>query len=149
LVLEYNRTLEISCVVLSMRSEKCKKCGLVNAVGSFECARCGSGLVGGGIRRERTGPRDAARKFSLWPWIMLLAAGAVGYYLYDGVVKSYEEIATTDNKRAATERKDAPPGLSRTEYDNRRAGQYGSAVANSTAVNTSQQHTNEINKLMK
>jgi len=80
---------------------------------------------------------------------MLLAAGGVGYYFYQGILRSYEDIATTDDKRVATERKDAPPGLTRTEYDNRRAGQYGSAVANSPGLNTSQQHTNEINKLMK
>jgi len=133
-----------------MRSEKCKKCGLVNSVGSFGCKRCGSDLVGGSSHSKHSaGPRDAAKKFSLWPWILLLVIGGIGYYLYQGVERSYESVATSDDKRVATERKDAPPGLSRTEYDSRRAGQYGSAVANSPGLNTSQQHTNEINKLMK
>lgn len=133
-----------------MRSEKCKKCGLVNSVGSTGCKRCGSDLVGRAHNSRRAaGPRDAAKKFSLWPWILLLAVGGVAYYLYHGVEQSYQNVATTDDKRVATERKDAPPGLSRTEYDSRRAGQYGSAVANSPGLNTSQQHTNEINKLMK
>ena len=133
-----------------MRSEKCKQCGLVNSVGSSACKRCGSDLVDRGLRRTRAaGPREAARRFSLWPLILLLGAGGVGYYLYEGVQSSYQNVAATDDKRVATERKDAPPGLTRTEYDNRRAGQYGDAVANSQGLNTSQQHTNEINKLMK
>ncbi|MFL6374567.1 MAG: hypothetical protein ACJ73D_07885 [Pyrinomonadaceae bacterium] len=133
-----------------MKSEKCKQCGLVNSVGSSGCKRCGTDLVGRSFySTPNKGPRDAAKKFSLWPWIILLAIGCAGYYLYEGVQRSYENVATTDDKRVATERKDAPPGLTRTEYDNRRAGQYGSAVANSPGLNTSQQHTNEINKLMK
>ena len=133
-----------------MKSEKCKKCGLVNSAGSPACKRCGCDLAGGESWNKRApGPRDAAKRFSLWPWILLLAIGSVGYYLYQGVERSYENVATSDDKRVATERKDAPPGLSRTEYDSRRAGQYGSAVANSPGLNTSQQHTNEINKLMK
>ena len=75
--------------------------------------------------------------------------GAAGYYIYLGVVKSYEDVAATDDKRIATERKEAPPGLTRTEYDKRKAVQYGNAVSNSQGLATSQQHTNEINKLMK
>jgi hypothetical protein len=133
-----------------MRSEKCKKCGLVNPVGSSACRRCGAELAAGRVVGGRPrGPRAAAKRFSLWPWIGLLALGCVGYYFYSGVEQSYRNVATTDDKRVATERKDAPPGLSRTEYDNRRAGQYGNAVSNSQALATSQQHTNEINKLMK
>jgi len=95
------------------------------------------------------GPRAAAKRFSIWPWLLILAAGGVGYYLYSGVAASYQNVSAIDNKRVATEQKDAPPGLSRTEYDNRRAGQYGNAVSNSQGLATSQQHTNEINKLMK
>jgi hypothetical protein len=133
-----------------MKSEKCRQCGLVNSVSNLVCKRCGSDLVGRRLYSARSpGPRQAAKKFSLLPWIILLAIGGVGYYLYEGVLRSFEDVAATDNKRVATERKDAPPGLTRTEYDNRRAGQYGSAVANSTGLNTSQRHTNEINKLMK
>ncbi|MBV9240951.1 MAG: hypothetical protein JO314_02990 [Acidobacteria bacterium] len=123
---------------------------MVNSVGSQACKRCGSGLLAtGGGRAATKGPRAAAGKFSLWPWIILLAIGAVGYYLYQGVQRSYENVAATDDKRVATERKDAPPGLTRSEYDNRRAGQYGNAVSNSAAIANSQQHTDEINKLMK
>jgi hypothetical protein len=132
-----------------MRSEKCTQCGLVNSVRIAACKRCGSVLGDNSNHTENKGPRAAAKKFSLWPWIGLLAVGAVGYYLYGGLDRSYQNVAETDDKRVATERKDAPPGLSRTEYDNRRAGQYGNAVANSPGLATSQQHTNEINKLMK
>lgn len=133
-----------------MRSEKCTKCGLVNPVGADGCLRCGSRLAKMSPRSSGPqSPKEAARKFSLRPWIILLALGAIGYYLYSGVERSYENVAATDDKRVATERKDAPPGLTRTEYDNRRAGQYGNAITNSNSLATSQQHTNEINKLMK
>lgn len=133
-----------------MRSEKCHKCGLVNPLHSSACRRCGAGLAGSDTHRnENGGPRAAAKKFSLWPWLLLLGVAGVGYYLYNGVASSYQNVATTDDKRVATERKDAPPGLTRTESDNRRAGQYGNAVSNSQGLATSQQHTNEINKLMK
>jgi len=133
-----------------MRSEKCTHCGLVNPAGSDACRRCGLGLVKPGSHSSsRRSPKDAAKRFSLRPWLIILMIAAAGYYLYQGAEKSYENVATTDDKRVATERKDAPPGLTRTEYDNRRAGQYGTAVSNSQSLATSQQHTNEINKLMK
>lgn len=133
-----------------MRSEKCKSCGLVNPLGRDFCVRCGSDLNGNSrsLKRPRS-PRAAARKFAISPWVLLLAAGAVGYYLYSGVMRSYEDVTAAEANRMAAERHNAPPALSRTQNDQLRAGQSGKAVANSPGLTNSQQHTNEINKLMK
>ena len=130
---------------------KCRKCRLVNPAGADACRRCGSDLAEARttVPNRPTSTRVAAKRFSLWPWIGILAAGAAGYYLYSGVEKSYEDVAAAEANRVATERKDAPPGLTRTQYDQRRAGQYGNAVQNSPALATSAEHNNQINKMMK
>jgi len=72
---------------------------------------------------------------------------AAAWYLYKGVEKSFEEVQ--DVNRVAQQPKPNPAPLSRTEYDQQRAGQSGNAVKGSQGINAGQQHTNEINQLMK
>jgi hypothetical protein len=132
-----------------MPNSKCSHCGLVNTSSDFECRRCQSALHKNLSTRDK-GPRDAARRSSpLWTLLIITVICAGAWYLYKGVEKSFEQVQADDVHRVAQQPKANPAQpLSRTEYDQQRAGQSGNAVQGSQGINASQQHTAEINKLM-
>jgi len=138
----------LSPEVPAMSSPKCPSCGLVNQLSDSFCRRCQSEI---NIRKHRAGvlgPREAARRSS--PLLSLLALAVIGgavYYVYNGMEKSVEQVQVNDAKRTANQAKQ-DSGLSRSQYDQQRAGQYGSAIQSSQGLNASQQHTNEINQLI-
>lgn len=80
----------------------------------------------------------------------MLAAVAGGlYYVFLGTGQSVNEVNTNDAKRVASQpAQQQPAGLSRTEYDRQRAGQYGSAVQDSPSLTASQKHNEETQRLM-
>ena len=131
-----------------MPNSKCSHCGLVNSPSDFECRRCQSQLHKNLSTRDK-GPREAARRSSpLWTLLIITVISAGSWYLYIGIEKSFEQVGADDVNRVAQQPKPNNPPLSRTQYDQQGSGQYGNAVQGSQSLNASQQHTNEINKLM-
>ncbi len=130
-----------------MPNSKCPGCGLVNTASDKFCRRCEAEIyVYKGKTRDK-GPGDAARRSSpLWTLLIITLIGAGAWYLYKGVERSFGQVQ--DVNGVAQQPKANPAPLSRTQYDQQRAGQYGNAVQGSQGLNASQQHTNEINKLM-
>ena len=132
-----------------MSSSKCSSCGLVNLSSDHFCRRCQAEININKPKGKPIGPRDAARRSS--PFYSLLAltlVGAAGWYIYHGMERSVEQVQANDQKRIANQVKQNPEGLSRTQYDQQRAGQYGNAIQNSPGLSASQSHTNQINQLI-
>ena len=133
-----------------MNRVKCSQCDLVNLASDPLCRRCGQGLgsvkTGGQVPR---GPREAARSSSSLYTLLAVAlvAGAVAYF-YSGVEKSLNEVNANDANRIAAQPKKQPEGLSRSEFEKQRAGQYGNAIQNSPGLAASQKRLEETQKLM-
>ena len=80
--------------------------------------------------------------------MIALVCGVV-YYFYSGVQQSIEEVNMNEAKRVGSQPIERPaPGLSRTQYDQQRAGHYGTAVANSQSLNAHQQRVSETEKAL-
>jgi preprotein translocase subunit SecG len=117
----------------------------------MNCRRCG-GKIGGENMRSNSprGPRDAAKK-STWLYTILFIAViiAAASYLFSGIEKSYNEVNVNELNRKASQPKPTSDGLgTRTEQDQKQAGQYKNAVANSPGLAESQKHFDETQKLM-
>lgn len=133
-----------------MNSNKCSACGLVNQMTDLSCRRCGHNFAAAAHRNTRTrGPREAAKQSSsIYTLVAVLVIGAVAAYFFLGVQKSYDAVKTTDASRIAGQARQESEPLSRTEYDQKRAGQYGNAIQNSPGLAESQKHLEETQKLM-
>ena len=127
-----------------MNSIKCKSCGLTNFPSDIECRRCGNALLVPAKSKREKGPRS----FSLSSLLLLALVGGVAYYFYTGTQGSIEQINANEAKRVASQPAERPmtPGLSRTEYDRRKANTYGDAVKNSPGLNAHQQRVNQTEK---
>lgn len=132
-----------------MHSNKCRNCGLVNAIEDSACRRCGYPLETAG-RPRPVGPRREAGKVSSFLYMLLavtLIGGAV-YYVYNGFEKSFDQVKASEANRLAAQAKQSPQPLSRSEYDQQRAEPYKNAVANSPGLATSQKHNDDVKQLM-
>ncbi len=121
---------------------------MVNHASEAFCRRCHLEL---NVKRSRpvVSPKDAAKRSSpIWSLLALTLVGAAVWYIYTGMEKSVAQVQANDAKRVANQAKDPSAGLTRTQYDQQRAGQYGNAIQSSQGLNASQAHTNEINQLM-
>jgi uncharacterized protein HemX len=131
---------------MSMNSIKCQSCGLTNFSSQIECRRCGYGFTSVGSKKA-VGKRP--RSFSLSSLLLLAAAGGLVYYVFKGTEQSMDEINANEAKRVAAQPAERPAaGLSRTQYDQQRAGHYGNAVANSPSLGAHQKHIDETQKAM-
>lgn len=128
---------------MSMSSIKCRKCNLNNFSTDVECQRCGSPLS----ERSRAEKRSSSG-FSIYPLIFLAIAGGIAYYTYSGVRENVSQINANEANRVAAQANQQGQGLSRTEYDRQRAGQYGNAVKDSPALAESQRRNEERQKIM-
>jgi len=132
-----------------MSPNKCKNCGIVNAVYDHTCRRCGCVIV-----REAAGPRsprDAAKRASSFLYTLLAIAlfSGIGYYLFNGFENSYEQVKQDELRRLAAQPKVSPASLtSRSESDQQRTEGFKNAVANNSGLATSQRHNDDIKKLM-
>ena len=126
-----------------MSSNKCKHCGIVNAVSDCACRRCGCILE----TTQRNRRQPAARPSFIYLLLAVTLIGGAVYYLYNGFEKSFDEVKAAEAKRLAAQPKPAPQ-LTRSEYDQQQAEPYKNAVANSPGLATSKQHTDDVNKLM-
>jgi hypothetical protein len=133
-----------------MPNSKCRSCGLVNMASDTICRRCQADIVIKPKRSDNRGPRASAGRSTqrLWSLLALVITGAVAWYLYKGVERSYEQVQANEAVRTSAQANQGPAPLGRTQYDQQRAGQYGNAVQSSQGLNSSRQHTDEINKLM-
>lgn len=130
-----------------MNSNKCRNCHLVNHGREAVCRRCGMELAAPKQARHR-GPRDEARRG--FPYSIILVGAVVAFfvYAYSGVQSEMSHIEVNEAKRAATAPKQEPAGLSRTQSDQQRAGQYKNAIQSAPALAQSQKRLAETEKLM-
>lgn len=130
-----------------MNSKKCKNCGLTNFPNDLECRRCGLIFVRDAPKKRQGSPA----RFSVWSLLMIAAVLGVVYYFYTGVQASMDEIDRNEAKRLATQPPPKPEqqGLSRTQYDQQRAGTYADAVKNSASLNAHQKRVEETEKAVK
>jgi hypothetical protein len=70
-------------------------------------------------------------------------------YIYSGIQNEMSDMEMNETKRTATAPKANPPGLTRSQQDQQRAGQFKNAVQNAPALASSQKRLAETEKLMK
>lgn len=125
-----------------MNSIKCTNCGLSNFSSETECRRCGNQFF------QSSQTNKTPRR---WPFatlaILAVAAGGL-YYIFSGMQQSVSEVNANDAKRVASQPTQQPTGLSRTEYDRQRAGQYGNAIKDNPSFAAQQKHNEETQKIM-
>src|SRR5687768_16319357 len=130
-----------------MNSIKCKSCGLINLQEDASCRRCGNGLMGNASSTSRS-PRDAAKRgFPFFSLILIGGVIAFIVYVYTGIREEMARIEAGEVQRIATQ--PPPTGLTRAEYEQRRAAQTGNAVQNNSGLAESQRHNNEVQKVMR
>lgn len=127
-----------------MSSVKCKYCGLANFTDAVICARCKTSLHQAATIKKQRAPRS----FSYVTVLIFAAVAVVLYYMAGGFQTSMNQVNANDANRVASQPKDPDAGLSRTEYDKKRAGQYGGAVQNSNSFSENQKHNEDIQKMM-
>lgn len=111
------------------------------------CRRCGYEFAAP-KQPFRRGPREQARRG--FPYSIVLVGAVVAFfmYVYSGIQNEIGHIEMNEAKRAATAPKAEQPGLSRSQHDQQRAGQYKNAVQNAPALAESQKRLAETEKLM-
>lgn len=133
-----------------MDGNKCVNCKLINLGTDIFCRRCGH-EIGNTMPINATvrSPRQAAKESTSFYTIATLAIiGAIAAYFFFGVQKSVDQVTANDNRRLASQANQKPEPLSRTEYDQKRAGSYKSAIQNSPGLAASQKRLEETEKLM-
>src|SRR5215218_2415806 len=129
-----------------MNSIKCKNCGLSNFSTDVECRRCGNSF----LKTSKTKKEKTPSSFSMSSLLMLAVVGGLVYYFYSGTQSSIEKVNANEANRIASQPAERPltPGLSRTQYDQQKAGTYGDAVRNSSSLGAHQQHIDDSQKMM-
>ena len=127
-----------------MNSIKCKNCELTNFSGDVQCRRCGAFLHVSDRRSKRPG------RFSVWSLLMIAIVLGVVYYFYHGVQQSMADIQADEARRIASQPTPRPQeqGLSRSQYDQQRAGTYGDTVRNSQSLSDHNKHIQDTEKAM-
>lgn len=127
-----------------MNSTKCKACGLSNFPNEPVCRRCEGDLYGNGSAFVNT-------SFSLGRYLpLVIVAGIVGagYYFYIGVDDKVEQINTNEAHRITVQKPDDSQGLSRTEYDRRRAANVGDAIQQNPGLEAQKKQQEETQRIM-
>lgn len=130
-----------------MRSNKCRNCHLVGPSSESACRRCGYEFDAP-KQPFRGGPRERARRG--FPYSIILVGAVVAFflYMYSGIQNEMSQIEMDEAKRAATEPKPTQPGLTRSQQDQQRTGQYKNAIQTAPALAESQKRLAETEKLM-
>jgi hypothetical protein len=105
------------------------------------CKRCGNPL-------QRPNKEKTPVRFSFYTLLAFAVVGVVIYYAFGGFENSLDKVNRDEANQGAVQRKDNPNGLSRSEYDKQRAGQYGVAVRNSNSLSEAERHNEELKKAM-
>src|SRR5262245_22717868 len=107
-----------------MSSVKCRKCGLTNFADAEFCSRCRLPFsFQANTKTEKRGPR-----ISLVSLLAFSVVAIIVYYMVGGFEQSMNDINAAEANRAASQPRQPDAGLSRTEYEQKRAAQYGTAV---------------------
>ncbi len=114
------------------------------------CRRCGLEL--GQKATYSTTPRSpgqaAKQSSSFYTIIAIGIVGAIAAYFYFSIQQSVNQVTANDNRRLASQANQKAEPLSRTEYDQKRAGSYKNAIQNSPGLAESQKRLEETQKLM-
>ena len=129
-----------------MNSIKCNNCGLTNFADVFDCRRCGQSLFASQPKPKRVGKKP--RPFSVWSLLMIAIVVGIVYYFYNGVQTSMQELEIEEQKRLASQPKNQPTGLSRSQAEQQRTGTYGNLVSNSQSLKDHQNRVDETQKVM-
>ena len=127
-----------------MSSIKCKNCGLNNFGHENECRRCGNFFHTRNPRTTSLRPRT----FSFSSLLIVAFAAGIAYYAYHAMQKSADDVYASEMKRLAQQKQDNTAGLSRSEYEKQRAGNFASAIKNSNSFSAHNQHIAETQKAM-
>ncbi|HEY2867420.1 MAG TPA: hypothetical protein VGJ02_10040 [Pyrinomonadaceae bacterium] len=126
-----------------MSSIRCKYCDLTNFADAFECKRCGKPFAGRVVKGQRS-----PRRFSYVSLLIFAAVALLVYYMMGGFEQKMAQVNANEADRIATQKKDPDAGLSRSEYDQKRSGQYGTAVQSSNSLQENQKHNDDVQKAM-
>lgn len=127
-----------------MNSIKCRNCGLNNFSTESECRRCKQTFIQA-AGRSNTGSK---RGIPIYPLIFLAIVGGAGYYFYSGVDQNVQQINANEANRLAEQKNDPTTGLSRTQYDKHRSGQYGNAIKSNPSFEAQRKQAEETQKAM-
>jgi hypothetical protein len=125
-----------------MNSIKCKNCGLSNFASETECRRCGNSFS------QSSQVDKLPRRFSFATLAILAVVAGLLYYVFLEMQQSVSEVNANDANRVASQAKDPAAGLSRTEYDRQRAGQYGNAMQNNPSFAAKKKRDEETQKII-
>jgi len=132
-----------------MKGIKCSECGLTNFRSETMCRRCGRaiGEYKAAVNNRRN-PREAAKRSSwLYTVLIITLIGGGAYYLYNGILQSFEQIQPQQQQPPPRSATNLPQPATRTESDRQRAEPYKNAVRNSQGVAESERRTAETQKL--
>lgn len=127
-----------------MNSTKCKACGLSNFPNEPNCRRCGGNLYGSGSASANT-------SFSFGRYLpLVIVAGIIGagYYFYTGSNDKVEQTNMNEAHKITVQKPDDSQGLSRTEYDQRRAANVGDAIKQNPGLEAQKKQQEETQRIM-
>ena len=132
-----------------MSSKRCDKCGLANFAYDTQCRRCG-GLLFDPTPSYKKEIRSGGA-FSVLSLVVYAALAVGGYYLYQALMSSIDNVNAGDAHRVGSQppQQQAPAGLSRTEQDRHRAGQFGNAVKGNPSLEAKRRQEEETQKAMR
>ena len=127
-----------------MSSVKCKNCNLINFADEEFCRRCESPL--NSSPKANSGRKDKPpRSFSFLKLAAIIAVIGVAYYMYSG----FQTPAQGNNAdQRPSQAAPQPAGLSRTKYDQQRAGNFANNIKDNPSLEAKRQHDEETQKIM-
>lgn len=132
-----------------MSNSKCGSCGLVNLSSDFSCRRCGHIFASSPARPPVGGQRPGRVRSLFYTLLALALVGYGGSFVYNGLMRSFNEVEANDANRIATQSKQEAELLgNRDEGDKLRADRSGNAVKDAPALAESTRHNNEIKKAL-
>lgn len=127
-----------------MSSVKCKNCSLINFANEEFCRRCESLL--NSPSKASLGRKDKSpRSFSFLKLAVIVGVIGAAYYIYSGSQAPAQGNNASQRPSQATPQ---PAGLSRTQYDQQRAGNFANNIKDNPSFEAKRQHDEETQKVM-
>ena len=128
-----------------MSSVKCKNCDLINFPNEDICRRCETPLSFSPNTKSADRKDKPPRSFSFVKLLVILAVVGLAYYIYSG----YQTPAKGNNAdQSPSPVNSQPVGLSRTKYDQQRAGNFANNFKDNPSFEAKRQHDEETQKIM-
>ena len=128
-----------------MSSVKCKNCNLINFANEEFCRRCESPLNSPPAAKSSDRKDKPPRSFSFLKLAAIIVLIGVAYYIYSGFQTPAQGNSADQHPPQATPQ---PAGLSRTKYDQQRAGNFANNVKGNPSFEAKRQHDEETQKIM-